>query len=489
MKFANIMIVPLCFGLILTGCSNDKSGTPDPSKVTRFLWTEKAANTSAEIKILNQLDEPIQGAQILIGDAQGAPFRNNFLTTDKLGTAVIPTEWSTSASVTAEANGYIRQTLLNVSPGNLTLKLNNAFLAQRAEVRGNVTQLPVVNGDKLIDFALVMPAVSKADLLNFDIGQIISPYNDTLSAAGQTSDIPSNISLPKQSESYFINVTLDKPIYRLKVPTLGPKRFVTARGRFVFKTVISEVRNGKSFAELINYFSILGGSIRETTVTGAVTNLDIPGNELEFKNTLSVNSTSAQSDEVLLLLATSEVSGSMIPTDVKRAVNGQPTKLQSLSGKPAYIVSLIKKQSELMSQAPGTDRMSASLLPYSTAAAQRLLPLIANPTITNSENYVISLPALPTTSGINPIAISASISDLVETQDAGKTVLLPNRKWEVIGLGWSQLINLPKWPLENSTVRKRVEVNYIGSTSNKKTRLDESLIDNATHVTHASTDF
>ena len=490
MKFTNLWaLIPLCFGLLLTSCNQDKSDKPETTNVARFLWTEKSKISTAQIKIINQYGEPIQGAQILIGDAQGSPFRDNFITTDKLGSAIIPTDWSTPASVTVDASGYIRQTLLNVIPGNLTLKMSTAYLAQRAEVRGQVTQLPVVNGDKLVDFALVMPAVAKADLLNFDLGQVISPYNDTLSAAGQNSDIPSNISLPKQNESYFINVTLDKPVYRLKVPTLGSKKIVTVRGRFVFKTVVAELRNGKPFPELINYFSILGGSIRDTTVTGAVTNLDIPGNELVFNNTLSVNSTATQSDELLLLLATNEVSGSMIPTDVKRAVNGQATKLQSLSSNSAFIVSIIKKQSEFMSQTPGSDRMSASLLPYSATTAQKLLPLIGNPTITNSSNYVISMPSAPTTAGINPIAISATISDLVEAQDAGKTILLPNKKWEILGLGWSQQISLPKWPLDSSTARKRVEVNFIGSITNTLTRLDDSLIENATHITHASTDF
>lgn len=490
MKLANISVLALmACGLTFTGCDKTKTEKPDEASIARFLWTEKLIPAEAQIKVINQFGEPVQGAQILIGDAQGSPFRNNFFKTDSTGRAIVPMEWNGPASVTVDAAGYIRQTLLSVAPGDLTLKMSNAYMAQRPEVRGQVTQLPVVNGDKLVDFALVMPAVSKVDMLNFDLGQVISPYNDTLTAAGQTSDIPSNVSLPKQNESYFINVTLDKPLYRLKVPNLGAKKFVAIRGRFVFKTVVGELRNGKRFDELINYFSILGGSTRETVLTGATTNLDIPGTEMEFKNTLSVNSANTAADELMLVLATNEMNGSMIPTDVKRTTNGQPTKLQSMTGKPAFVVSFLKKQSEFMSQAPGADRMSASLLPYTNGSAQRLLPLIGNPTIAASGNYVITLPAAPTTAGINAIAVSASISDLVETQDAGKTILIPNRKWDIIGLGWTQQISLPKWPLDNSTARKRVEVNYIGSTSAKLTRLDNSLIENATHITHASTDF
>ncbi len=499
MKFTNlhtylltnlwVVAIPIAFGLTLTSCSKDTSEKPDSSAVVRFLWSEKSALTEAQIKIINQYGEPIQGAQILIGDAQGAPFRNNFLITDKQGTAIAPNEWQAPASVTVDARGYIRQTLLNVNPGNLTLKISTAYLAQRAEVRGLVTQLPVVNGDKLIDFALVMPVLAKADLLNFDIGQVISSYSDTLSAGGQESNVPSNVSIPKQKESYFISVTLDKPIYRLKVPTLGPKKFVAVRGRFVFKTVVSELRDGKPFYDMINHFSILGGGLREATLTGQLTNLDIPGNELVFNNTLSVNSAATPADELLLVLATNEINGSMVPTDVKKAVNGQATKLQSLPGKPVFIVSVIKKQAEFMSEAPGSGRMSASLLPYAANVSQKLLPLIANPSIINSTNYIINLPKAPVTVGINPVATTASISDLIETQDNGKKILLPNRKWEVLGLGWSQQINLPKWPLDNTNSRKRLEVNYIGSTANKNTSLDNSLFENATHITHASADF
>ena len=490
MKLANLSVLAvLACGLTFTGCDKTKTDKPDEASIARFLWTEKLTPAEAQIKVINQFGEPVQGAQILIGDAQGAPFRNNFFKTDSAGRALIPTEWIGPASVTVDAAGYIRQTLLNVAPGNLTLKMSNAFLAQRPEVRGQVTQMPVVNGDKLVDFALVMPAVSKADMLNFDIGQVISPYNDTLTAAGQTSDIPSNVSIPKQSESYFINVTLDKPIYRLKLPNLGAKKIVAIRGRFVFKTVADELRKGKRFDELINYFSILGGSTRETVLTAATTTLDIPGTDIEFKNTLAVNSPNTAADELMLVLATSEMNGAMIPTDVKRTTNGQATKLQSMVGKPAFVVSLLKKQSEFMSQDPGADRMSASLLPFTKGSVQPLLPLIANPTIAATENYVITLPEAPTTAGINGIAVSASISDLVETQDAGKTILIPNRRWDIIGLGWTQQISLPNWPLDDSTARKRVEVNYIGSTSAKITRLDNSLIENATHITHASTDF
>lgn len=478
----------------LTACDKDKkedSKVAQNARIERFVWTPKAETAAAQVRVINQFGEPVAGAQILIGSMQGSPFRDNFVTTNTAGAVSVSNDWRTPAAVTVSANGYIRQTFLAQSPGNMTIRMSSAYLAQRAEVRGQVTQLPVVNNDKLIDFALAMPVVTRADLLNFDLGQVISPYTDTLSAAGQSNDIPSNVSLPRQRENYFIGVTLDKPVYRLKVPTLGTKKFVTARGRFVFKKVVDELRDGKPFYDMINHFSILGGGIREATLTGPLTQLDIPGNELEFTTALAVQPATAQADEILLVLATNEMSGAMIPTDVKKSVGGAAVNLQSMPNLPAHIVTVVKKQSDFMSTAPGADRMSASLLPYSASTDKRLLPLIANPSIAPAgASYVISLPAVGNSAGINPTATSAVISDLVETKDGNKTILTTVKRWEIIGSGWNQRLELPQWALDAGTGgRKRVEVNYIGSVTSNSTKLDDTLIQNATHVTHASTDF
>lgn len=478
--------------LIFSACDKNKK---DDSKIdtagAKFFWSEKSIQENALIKVLNQFGEPISGAKVLVGDAQGAPFRDNFITTDNTGVAMVSRDWISEASVTVDASGYVRQTLLNQKPGNLIIKMSSAYLTERAELRGQVTQLPVVNGDKLIDFALVMPALSKADLLNFDLGQVISPYTDTLTAAGQSGDVPSNVSIPKQKESYFIGVTLDKPIYRLKMPTYGPKRIVSVRGRFVFKTMVSELQNGKAFYELINHFSILGGSIRDTVIASPLTQLDIPGNEMSFSQTVQAKPKSFAADELLLVLAANEVSNSIIPTDIKRATNGQATHLQSLPNKPAYVISVIKKQAEFMSPEPDADRMSASLLPVEQSG-KALLPLVANPQMINQGQYTIVLPNISLVSGINPLATSASISDVIQTMDGEKQITITIKKWDVLGLGWNfnnQRISLPKWPLDTNQSRKRLEINFIGSTIGKSSHLDKSLIENATHVTHASTDF
>lgn len=475
--------------LQLTGCSKDKTETLQTDIVDRIRWTATEPDAASQIKVINQFGEPVVNAQVLIGQAQGAPFKGNFLQTNSAGVVVIPREWNEPAHVTVDAAGYVRQTLLNQKPGNMTLKLNSAYLAQRAELRGQVTNLPVQNGDKLIDFGLVMPALTRADILNFDLDQVISPYTDILTVAGQSAPLPSNVSLPTQKENYIFNLTISKPVYRLMIPTLGPKTFYAARGRFPFKTVVDKLRDGAPFYELLNDFSILGGGLRETQIMGGQTTLDIPGTELEFKSTVQVQSAAAQSDEVLMMLAASDVAGTLIPTDVKKFAPNQNVTLTSMAGKPAFVVNVIKKQSEFMSRASGADRLSASLTPYKAGEKQTLLPLVANPSIQSAGSFVIQLPPAPTAAGVNGIAVSATISDLYETPNGNAKVVSANHRWEVLGLGWGTQIQLPSWPLANMTPTKKVEINFIGSTTEKPVDLDDSIIQAATHVSHSSTEF
>lgn len=489
MTKAILSLTLLGLALQITGCSKDKTENLQTDVVDRVRWAAADPDAAAQIKVINAFGEPVANAQVLIGQAQGAPFKGNFLQTNAAGIVAIPKEWNSPAHVTVDAAGFVRQTLLNQKPGNMTLKLSSAYLAQRAELRGQVTQLPVQNGDKLIDFGLVMPALTRADILNFDLDQVISPYTDILSVAGQSSPLPSNVSLPTQKESYIFNLTISKPVYRLMVPTLGPKTFYAARGRFQFKKVVDKLRDRAPFYELLNDFSILGGGLREAQIVTGQTTLDIPGNELEFSSTVQVQSANSLSDEVLLMLAASDVAGTLIPTDVKKMAPNQNVSLTSMAGKPAYVVSVIKKQSEFMARTSGSDRLSASLSPYKAGEKQTLLPLVENPSIQTAGAYVIQLPAAPATAGVNGIAVSATISDLYESQNGDAKILSANHRWEVLGLGWGTQIQLPAWPLANMTPTKKIEINFIGSTSSKPVDLDDSIIQSATHVSHSSVDF
>ena len=233
----------------------------------------------------------------------------------------------------------------------------------------------------------------------------------------------------------------------------------------------------------------MGGSLRDTNLVQSVTNLNFSAGELEFKKSFQVVTPDAQPDEIIIVLAAAQLNDVFIPTDMKKSTGAQTLTLSSMAGKPPYIVNVIKKQSDFMTTAPGADRMSASLLPFTASAKQRMLPLVNDPTITTTNGYTIRLPASPTTKGIYPLAITTMLSDLIEVPDGSSTVTIASPRWEVVGLGWGSQIQLPKWPLNNPASKMRVGINFLGSNKNVNPILDDSLIEASTYVTHASTDF
>ena len=454
-------------------------------------WSEVSEpQAQAQIIVVNMQNEPIAQAEVLIGSAQGNPFKNNYLKTDDKGSVIVPKEWTQPAHVSVQASGYVRQTLLNQKPGQIIVKLNPSYLANKAVVSGQVTQLPVVNGDKLIDFGLVMSALTRADLLNFDFGLVISPFNDILSVAGYNAPVPSNVSLPTQKESYIFNLTVSKPQFRYFSSTLGARRMYAAGGRFPFKAVVDELRAGKPFYEVINYFDLKSGGFRDVTLTGAQTQVDIPGNELNFTQPIQITSPTIEADEVFVALAANDVGNYLIPTGLKKMTSNTQATLNTLADKPAYIVSVLKKQSEFMSQSPGADRLTASLIPYKQGQKTSLIPLISGPEISLLNNtYVVRMPPVEVSTGIYPLAISAAISNIQTVTDGDKTVNHLIKQWEILGTEWPQNFELPQWPLPATNLKRRLEVNYVGGVKDQNLNLGDELLKAATHVTHSSTDF
>ncbi len=491
MKKAFLCLISL---FVVVGCSRDEKThsqfiniTEHISKISSWqpLTTDESVPT---VQVLNQMNQPISNAKVLIGSAEGSPFKNNLFVTDKNGYIANAAAWTTTEHVTADANGYVRQTLLNQQPGQLILKLSPAYLATPATIGGQVTQLPVVDKDKFIDFGLVMSAMTRSDLLNFDLSNVISPISDIMKVASYTVPVPTNVSLPKQKESYIIGITIEKPEYRFFTPTMGTRRLFAAAGRFPFKTVVDELRAGKPFYDVINYFELHGGGIRDVTVSNPTVNMDIPANELNFTQPISIASPNMNADEVFIALSASEVSGYLIPTGLQKMTANTTTSLNALDNKPIFTVNVLKKQNEFMASTPGADRLSAALLPYKANAKPNMLPLVSDPTITSGNGYVITMPAISAVSGIYQLAISAVISDIQISGPADQPVTNLVRKWEVLGTQWPAQIELPNWPMDTTT-KKRFEINYIGGLKLQNINLGNELIDAATHVTHASTDF
>lgn len=132
-----------------------------------------------------------------------------------------------------------------------------------SELNGFTEGYDITNRDDKVNFGIVMPVVEKSDILDFKIASVISPEVDIIRAAGQSIPIPSNVSIPRQSERYlFFNITLDKPEFSL-FNTQTYKQLGVLEGIFPFKKVVDAFRAGRPLFSLVNDFDFKSFSLSE----------------------------------------------------------------------------------------------------------------------------------------------------------------------------------------------------------------------------------
>lgn len=473
------MLMALAIPGLLVGCSKEDKPAK-PSNLSFFgLFQGQSTN---QITIINTNDQPIAGAQILIGDSLNAPFSGNFIQTDANGNAEIPAGWDSAQSLTIQAQGYVRATYLAQEPGAVTIKLRKLVAKTQYEVKGPTAGLPIQDKDGWVDFGLVMPAFSKADILAFNMDNFISPQNDTIEAMGQKIDIPANISLPEQREKYALfTLTLDKPNYRIYFGTPGVSRVFAAKGRFPFKSTVDALRGGADFFDLINDFKLTGGAIRDIDVNKPSTTLTMPTGELTFKDPKSVQAPQIRGDEAFMAVGVANQSGLMIPTDVKRIEPGQKMAINTLPGAENFALGIVQRPKEK------GDRMSAALIPFTGTVAPQMLPLVADPQLRGNE---LILPKFNSAPGVNPIATYALLTKEEEVQQGAAKVKIQTPHWEVYATTWVEHVKLPDFPraLEIPGTN-RWNVNFIGSQTASQVPAGPAIIDAATHVTHSSLSF
>lgn len=465
----------------LAGCSENNPYQQQLQDSLNHLWATE--QTSFTVTTIDEL--PIANATILIGNSVNNPFQGNVLKTNAQGVVAVPTEWIENAPVTVDAPGFIRVTYMDQSPGTLNFKLKKKSLTEQFEVKGQAKNLPIVDKDGFVDFGLVMPAFSKADLLAFNINTVISPQTDNISVMGFKVPLPSNISLPRQSEKYsLLTITMDKPNYRIYFGNQGVQRIYAAKGKFPFKSTVDQIRDGKDFHELINSFSITGGVIRDTETKSALSFLDLPVNELTFTDKAQIKAPVVGADEVFVSMGIAQQSGYMIPTDIKRQTSNSVQSLNMLAGATPYVLGAVMKTQDLNNQ---IDRMSAALLPAAGIVAPQLLPLISSPTI---KGNTLVLPSVNTVADIHTVGVYSVLSLEETVLQGGSKADILNPQWEIYSSSWPQSLDLPEFPTTQPLAgKKRWEVNFIGSQTASQTAVGPAMIESATHVTHSSVSF
>lgn len=473
---------------VVVGCSQDDKKTKKPEGNARNF----AQCTGDGILVADETGTALAGAQVLIGDAVNSPFSGNFLTSDANGFVARPAGWTMPATVTAQANGFVRTTYFARTPGScLTMTLNKPAKVPTLELSGETTKHPSVDKDGFLEFGLVISALTRNDVLGFDINKVISTQVDTISVMGQSIEIPSNVTVPKQTENYILPITIEKPAYRLYFGDKGQHKVFAAQGRFPFKKVIDEVRAKKKFYELINDFSITGGVVRDLSPSRGV---NLPVNELAFTAKKNFKAPAMNSKEILIALAVSQMNGYMVPTDVKRIESNQTMGLATYSKAPAMAVGVLKNEDEFQGT-NNTDRLSAVMLPLNTSVNPTFLALIPNPRRVGAD---LQMTPPKSVGGVNELATLAVLSDVKELQMGKNTLPFLIHNWEVYAPSWVDKMDLPTWPASATDVptdadpsaqKKRWEVTFLGSELTNAADLGQPTIEAATHVTHSSVDF
>lgn len=450
--------------------------------------TSLAQAQTFKIKVVDQFSMPVPQALVLIGSEQDVPFANNLLTADAAGEISTPEAWTSAAAITADAPGYIRQTIMNQSPNDLVIRLTPSKLNPQIFISGQVTGLPVVNKDKLVDFAVVTSTFTQNDFVHLNQEDFISPYVDNLTLLGKTAPVFSNVSVPEQKESYLLPLTITKPTYTKFLSSTGDKKIIAMAGRFPFKQVADDLIGGKSFFDIINYFEILSLGNLNISLSKSVTNANFSGVTLQLDETTTVRAPAISNEEQVLVLPMNAVSNYFLPSGIKKLKAFETAQFNTLDNSAVSILSMFKKAPEFSLRNEQT-RLSASFVKSNDATAALYLPLMADPATVSTYPVSVTTETLTAPNGLYASGTMALLSEISETIYNEEPVKISNPKWEVYSSNWEHNIQLPKWPMDITlpkAVVKTFETTYFAQGQSPMNNDVKSMLDQATHLTKSA---
>lgn len=431
--------------------------------------------TAQLITVVNEMNQPVPGATVMLGYQPGDPFPGNVFTTDAQGIANFPADWKAALPLTIQAEGYITSTIPLAQPGVQTLRLNHQEPQNDIEVKGTTTDYGRLVTDGKVDFGLVMPAVSRRQMLAFDVSSLISPQSDVIDILGHKTKIPSNLALPQQRETYIFPITLNKPDYRVYVRQPGAYRLGVTHGQFPLQRVVNEIRNGKSVLDVVNYFDFKEGSVRDLTIDHNLSGVDLAVNQTPFSSSFTVQAPTFDDSKNVLSMAMAPSGDDFVPTDVKRLTSGQSMTMKtSAGGQPMLLSLLMENQSNALdvfektlleffapltgilppqqtvpTQNQDFSKLSFAFLPASGGVAPQFLPLINKPVL-DGQVMKFQVPAL--INGVVPAAMYLTLSE-IQTVGDGVKIERRTRLWEIWSKAWLDQIELPKLPVERKPDR------------------------------------
>jgi len=451
--------------------------------------------TALRFQVRNDLGQPVANARILIGHKPGQPFAGNELTSDVRGEWVAPSEWTDAQPISITADGYIPATFFSQAPELRDFEIRRQPNAQQRSVRGETQGFGQLARDGFLDVGLVVPAVSRAQMVNFQISSLISPESDTIELVlGQKAAIPANLTLPRQRENYVVPITFDKPGYRLQIATDQPTQMVALHGRFPFRELVDELRAGKPIFDLINRLEIRGGGVQVIPAGTQDQNLNLSVSDKKFTKRIRVRAPMLASNQVMLALPLVIDGGMVYPTDVKRVGSRSTQEVAFSNGDPKDALLLtVARSADLRGglKGPQLDEFSAVIRSLSEAdEAPDFLSQVAPPRL-NHLNLLLNAPQ--SSAQLAPFATYLQIST-VEIVRAGDVEFeKKTTAWEGFVDDWATDLQLPEPVLTSSIAQqRRLEVYFLADRSRPpKSRIrvmGPTILANVSHVSKNAID-
>lgn len=375
------------------------------------------------------------------------------------------------------------------------------------EIKGSTTNYVMKNYDGLVDFSLVMPAMSQEQVINFDLARVISPATDSIQIASYTIDLPSNLSLPQQAESYFITINFNKPEFRVYVQDEDIYNFYALYGRFPLKDMIKGYQGGKSIFELVDIFDFQGGGVKSVPVKGNVSGLSLTVDQMTFDDSYQVKAPTYPKDKVAVIFSLMSQTNQFYPTDMKKVASGQTAKLAKKSGATHWNLALLMNSTtrtlretfdgHILSAALGAfssrtasplAQVSYTLSPATSANLPTFLPMIPAPTFDKTK-WTLQSKAPVAPAGTSIYAVTLTLSEVTTGGTASFPIDFKKPLWSTQAMNWSENFQIPDAVKQLIVAKKQYswDIAYLAV----QTPATDSSIDwqKVTHVTRNSVKF
>lgn len=472
---------------ITTGCS--QSGQLGQEGQVQSLQTSASVvPVAGQIIVTDPAGNPIAAASVQIGMRENVPFPGNVLKSDAKGVVVIPAAWNDAQPVTIEAAGFVRTSWLSQSPATtpagFVLSVRKKIVPQRVEFQGKTTGYQNLAQDDVMDVGVVFPTLRRDQLASLQMTDLISPEVDTLTIMGQSIDVPSNISIPKQDEHYYFNITLEKPVFRTYLKEQRTWRMVAMHARFPFEKTVDDLRGGKSFFDVLNAFEFKSATVSDITMAAPSTSRDMSVTDIKFDAKLDVAAPKFASKYTMLAVSVADNGGLLYPTDVKKLGPGEVRRLVAPKGAAGYLVGALRETAAPMTGA-AADALSAVIAPNNVTTKFEFLDLPGAPKAKGST--LVLDPPKASVATVTPVATYATLNK-VDKITAGKTTLESKSPvWDVYSSGWAPSMDLPDFSAK-LTGTHRWEVLFGGAPNGTAVQLGPNMVESLSHIAKSAAD-